>query len=135
MVIREYTAYREDEILPLYESAGWAVYTRNPERLRAGFAASLLTLAAYEGDKLTGIVRAVGDGITIVFIQDLLVLPEFRQQGIGTALLRAVLEQFADVYQIQLTADDSGDLLQFYRSVGFKPLRELGCCGLLKVDL
>ena len=134
MMIREYTTYDGAEILPLYDSAGWTVYTKDPDRLAAAFAASLLTLAAYEDGKLVGIVRAVGDGTTIVFIQDLLVLPDFQRRGIGKELLKAVLDRFADVYQIQLTADDRGDLLRFYRSMGFQPLREMGCCGLLKVE-
>lgn len=135
MIIREYTAYNEDEILPLYDSALWRVYTKKPDRLRAAFASSLLTLAAYEDGELVGVIRAVGDGITIVFIQDLVVLPAFQHQGIGTQLLKAALERFADVYQIQLTADASEELIRFYRAAGFQPLHEVDCCGFLKVDL
>lgn len=135
MTIREYTIYDGTEILPLYESAGWTVYTKDPDKLRAAFEASLLTLAAYEGEKLVGIIRTVGDGLTIVFIQDLVVLPAFQRRGIATGLMDAVLDRFSDVYQIQLTADDSENLLRFYRAAGFRPLREVDCCGLLKVEL
>ncbi|MBQ1709880.1 MAG: GNAT family N-acetyltransferase, partial [Treponema sp.] len=64
--------------------------------LRHGFEHSLLLLAAYENDDLLGIVRAVGDGFTVVFIQDILVFPEKQRQGVGTALLKAVLEWYPD---------------------------------------
>ena len=69
MEIREYRQYDEREILPLYASVGWTAYTDQPETLRRGFENSLLTLAAYEENRLIGVLRAVGDGQTIVFVQ------------------------------------------------------------------
>ena len=78
MEIREYKIFNEAEILRLYRSVGWTAYTDQPEVLRKGFENSLLTLAAYEGDQLLGIIRAVGDGHTIVFVQDILVFPEYQ---------------------------------------------------------
>lgn len=91
MEIREYTTYREDEILRLYAAVGWTAYTENRTALRQGFEHSLLVLAAYENGELIGVIRVVGDGYTVVFLQDLLVLPEKQRQGVGTALMRAVL--------------------------------------------
>ena len=38
--IRPYVAYREAEILTLYESVGWTNYTSDPEMLRAAFRGS-----------------------------------------------------------------------------------------------
>ena len=61
MEIREYKTYNESEILRLYTSVGWTAYTDQPEVLRKGFESSMLTLAAYEGDQLLGIIRTVGD--------------------------------------------------------------------------
>ena len=75
MEIRVYKTYNEAEILHLYTSVGWTAYTDHPEVLRKGFVNSLLTLAAYEGEQILGIIRVVGDGYTIVFVQDILVLP------------------------------------------------------------
>ena len=81
MEIREYKIYNEPEILRLYESVGWTAYTDQPEVLRKGFENSMLTLAAYEDDQLLGIIRTVGDGHTIVFVQDILVFPEHQQKA------------------------------------------------------
>lgn len=72
MDICEYTHYQEEEILALYRSVGWTAYTDCPDTLRNGFDHSLLTLAARENDQLIGLIRTVGDGHTIVFIQDLM---------------------------------------------------------------
>lgn len=131
MEIREYTEYRAEEILPLYAEVGWTAYTDEPLVLEQGFRNSLLVLAAYEDGTLVGIVRAVGDGATVVFVQDILVRPDRQRQGIGTALLRAVLSRYPDVRQIQLTTDDTPQTVAFYRSLGFGTLSENGCCGLM----
>lgn len=135
IAIKHYAPYREDEILPLYESAGWTNYTRDPQMLENAYRNSLLTLGAYEGEKLVGVVRAVGDGCSIVFIQDILVLPEYQRKGIGTALMKAVLERFAHAYQIQLATDDTEKTAAFYKAMGLTPLEEWGCRGFLRMNL
>lgn len=132
MEITEYQIYREEEILPLYASVGWTAYTDAPDALRRGFEKSLLTLAAYEGKTLVGLVRAVGDGETIVLVQDLLVFPQYQRRGIGTALMRAVMERFADVRQLQLVTDDTEKTLAFYRSLGLRELSDLGGRGFMR---
>lgn len=131
MEIREYTDYHEAEILRLYTSVGWTAYTDDPNALNQGFAHSLLTLAAYEGGRLVGIVRTVGDGYTTVLLQDILVCPEYQRQGIGTALMREILKRFCHVRQIQLVTDDTEKTIAFYRSLGFIPWTEMGCCGFM----
>ena len=65
-------------------------------------------MAAYDDDEeLVGLIRAVGDGLTIVFIQDLLVCPHYQRQGIGQSLVQQTLERFKEVYQIQLATEQS----------------------------
>lgn len=132
MEITEYQIYREEEILPLYASVGWTAYTDAPDALRRGFEKSLLTLAAYEGKTLVGLVRAVGDGETIVLVQDLLVFPQYQRRGVGTALMRAVMERFADVRQLQLVTDDTEKTLAFYRSLGLRELSDIGGRGFMR---
>lgn len=133
MEIRAYTEYNEAEILGLYASVGWTAYTDDPAALRNGFANSLLTLAAYEEAALAGLIRVVGDGHTIVFVQDILVRPQFQRRVIGSALLQAVLNRYAGVRQIELLTDDTPETAAFYRSMGFRELTELGCRGFMKI--
>ncbi len=133
MEIREYTTYNETEILKLYASVGWTAYTEHPDVLRKGFENSMLTLAAYDGEELVGIIRAVGDGYTIVFVQDILVFPEHQRKGVGSALLQAILDRYSRVRQIELATDNTEKTVAFYRSMGFKEMSEIGCCGFMKV--
>ena len=132
MEIREYRTYSEAEILHLYQSAGWTAYTDHPEVLKKGFKNSMQTLAAYEGNQLLGIIRAVGDGETIVFVQDILVFPEHQRKGIGSALLQAILDRYSHVRQIELATDNTPKTIAFYKSMGFRELSEIGCCGFMK---
>ena len=132
MEIREYTAYGEDEIRRLYASVGWIAYTNDMDALRKGIENSLLVLAAYEDGELIGLLRAVGDGYTVVFIQDILVNPEKQRQGAGTALVKAALERFPRVRQIELTTDDKPETAAFYKSLGFFEFSEIGCRGFMK---
>lgn len=127
--IRAYQPYIETEVYNLYASAGWMAYTEDMASLKKGFENALLTLAAYEGGKLLGLIRTVGDGYTIVLIQDLLVLPQYQRKGIGTALVQAVLQCFQHVRQIHLVTDDAPETTAFYKALGFREFKALGCCG------
>ena len=86
-------------MISLYNSAGWSEYTENTEKLRRAFENSLCVLSAFSGEKLVGIICAVGDGIKILFIQDILVRPEYQRKGIGKGLLQAMLKRYSDVRQ------------------------------------
>lgn len=130
--IKEYKNYKDDEILSLYTAVGWTAYTENPAALKAGYENSLLILAAYEGEELQGIIRVVGDGQTIVFIQDILVFPDKQRKGIGTALIKAILERYKNVRQIELATDNTPKTVEFYKSMGFHEMSEYGCCGFMK---
>ena len=133
MDIRVYKEYRSGEILPLYASVGWTAYTSRPEMLERAFAGSLLVLGAYEDESLVALLRAVGDGASMVFIQDILVQPEYQRRGIGSALLAQAMEHFKDVYQLRLAADAEEKTLAFYRSCGFAPDSDTGCMGFSRV--
>lgn len=131
--IKEYCEYKQEEILHLYEQVGWTNYTVNPEMLRKAYENSLKILAAYDGEALIGIIRAVGDGASILYIQDILVLPEYQRMGVGSALMNEMLANYQQVYQKVLLTDDSEKTIQFYKSVGLEMDRESGCVAFWRV--
>ena len=132
MEIREYRNFDVTEVQRLYSSVGWQAYTEDMAALQRGFENSLLVLGAYENGELLGIIRTVGDGATILFIQDILVFPERQRRGVGRALVKAVTERFADVRQVELVTDNSPDTVAFYKALGFRELSEIGCCGFMR---
>ena len=127
MEIKLYQTYVETEILDLYRAVGWSNYYDRPQMVAAAFAKSLCTFGAWEDGRLVGFLRAVGDGASILFIQDIVVHPDCQRRGIGTALMRAILERYPAVYQTELATDNTEKTVAFYRSLGFVPLEELGC--------
>ena len=121
-----------EEVMPLYEAVGWTNYTQKPEMPKAAYENSLHIIGAFNNDeKLIGVLRGVGDGASILFIQDILVYPEYQHQGIGTKLLQLSLEKYKNVYQIQLATDDSTKTVSFYESNGFTSLTSLNCVSFI----
>ena len=121
-----------EDVLPLYEAVEWTNYTQHPTMLKVAYENSLHMLGAFnEEGKLVGVLRAVGDGASILFIQDILVYPEYQHQGIGTKLLQMTLEKYKNVYQIQLATDDSTKTVSFYESNGFTSLTSLNCVSFI----
>lgn len=133
ITLRELTEFDFGEILPLYAAVGWTSYTDRPEMLRQAFRHSLLVMGAYEEDRLVGLLRAVGDGFSVVLIQDLLVLPDHQRRGIGTKLVRALMERYPEVYQMELFTDDAPQTAAFYQSLGFTMDSDAGCRGFMKL--
>ena len=58
----------------------------------------------------------LGDGGTVAFISLLEVLPAWRGRGIGSELVRRVLDRYRDRYAIDLVCDD--DVVPFYERLG-----------------
>jgi len=133
MEIREYENFRIDEIVNLYHSVGWTNYLERVDILQQAYEGSLYVLGAYDSDQLVGIIRAVGDGQTIVFVQDIIVLPEYQRKGIGTKLLKTLMDKYKDVYQMELLTDNTEKTKAFYRSVRFSASDEMGCVAFIRM--
>ena len=121
-----------EEIFSLYEAVGWTNYTTNPTMLKNALEHSLFLISARDEDgKLVGFLRAVGDGYSILYIQDIIVLPDYHRQGIGTQLLRQTMKHFKEVYQIILTTDSEVKTIAFYEANGFTALSKYGCTSFI----
>ena len=107
-------------ILALYSDAGWTSYTKDMSKLMRGIDNSLDVISAWDGDKLIGLIRTIGDKETIIYIQDILVLKAYKRQGIGRQLMKYILEKYQDVRQIILLADSEPEQKYFYESMGME---------------
>lgn len=118
--------------MELYTDAGWIAYTSDPDRLERAVRQSQAVYTAWDGSRLAGLLRAVGDGETILYVQDLLVHTRYRRQGIGRALLERVRADFAHVRQ-KVLLTDAGDsrAVVFYRSQEWIPAEKAGCAVFL----
>ncbi|REL32164.1 GNAT family N-acetyltransferase [Thalassotalea euphylliae] len=76
---------KPSEFIALRAKAGWG--DTDPKLAQTSLTNSLYCLTAYQQERLVGMVRIVGDGALFFYIQDLVVDPEFQNNGLGTALM------------------------------------------------
>ncbi|MCD9066708.1 GNAT family N-acetyltransferase [Staphylococcus pasteuri] len=107
-----------EELQKLYNDAGWFNYTYDLNKLNQAFSHSLYVLSVWDATELLGLIRLVGDGISIVLIQDLLVKTKYQNQGIGSRLIDKVLKRYKDVMQIVCLTDNQENTKSFYKKRG-----------------
>ena len=132
--ITKETSVSLDDVLHLYQAVGWTNYTNQPQMLAQALTHSLVIYLARDGEKIVGLVRLIGDGFSSVFVQDLIVLPTYQRQGIGSTLMKQALADYKDAYQVQLATEESEKTLGFYRSLGFETLSSFQCTGMIWVN-
>ena len=134
ITIRKQEIVKLEDVLHLYQAVGWTNYTHQPQMLEQALSHSLVIYLAFDGDAVVGLIRLIGDGFSSVFVQDLIVLPSYQRQGIGSALMKQALEDFKEVYQVQLATEQTEKNVGFYRSMGFETLSTYDCTGMIWVN-
>lgn len=121
------------QVLELYQDAGWRTYLGDEEKLRRALENSLYLLGAFSSGRLVGMIRCIGDGEHILYVQDLVVHSGSRRQGIGAALLRHAMEHYAHVRMFTLITDAADPVDNaFYAAMGMKPYSQAGLTGYLR---
>lgn len=110
-----------DQLLALYESVGWNSYV---ELKKSAIEKIVLNshhiIQAFDGKRLIGFVRSISDGVLYAIFQDLIVHPEYQRKGIGTTLVKKILELYESFPRkdyIRLFAEPGSE--SFYHSLGF----------------
>ena len=134
LTIRKQEIVKLEDVLHLYQAVGWTNYTNQPQMLEQALSHSLAIYLALDGDTVVGLIRLVGDGFSSVFVQDLIVLPSYQRQGIGSSLMKEALEDFKEAYQVQLATEQTEKNVGFYRSMGFETLSTYDCTGMIWVN-
>lgn len=74
---------------------------------------------ALDGEQVIGFITAISDGVLSAYIPLLEVLPNYQGQGIGSELVRRMLDQLSSFYMVDLTCDPN--LQPFYARLGMQP--------------
>jgi len=126
----------DKDLRALYDALDWVSYTEQLLDLQALLTNCQLVYSAWDGEKLVGLVRTVGDGISIQYVQDILILPDYQKSGIGKQLLAYVLEKSKDIRQVVLMTDTSPEnqyVLDWYKKQGLTSFQESGLEGFWKM--
>ena len=104
-------------------STGWPASQHAPDTSdwRAVLEHSLTYVIARSDGVLAGFVNVAWDGRDHAFLLDPRVHPDFRHQGIGTALVRMAASAAREAGCEWLHVDYEPDLAPFYEACGFKP--------------
>ncbi len=77
----------------LFETTGWNTERKDKEQLYKAIQNSWYTLSAYSDETLVGFGRIISDGSLHAFIVDLIISPVFQDKGLGTILLKKLVNQ------------------------------------------
>ncbi|MEL7626850.1 MAG: GNAT family N-acetyltransferase [Anaerolineaceae bacterium] len=124
--------FQPHQVFDLYESVGWTAYTKDLPKLLRALEKSPLLISAWDGEELVGLIRALTDGETIAYIQDILVKPAYQGKGIGDELMSRLLKELTCIRQIALMTDAgaaNSRLHAWYESHGFTSYESIGVSG------
>jgi ribosomal protein S18 acetylase RimI-like enzyme len=113
-------------LVDLYKAGGWWRKDHDPshipELVRSSYA---FAVAVHDPSNRTiGMGRVISDGVSDAYIQDLVILPEYRGMGAGgeivSTLLRFCISR--NITWIALIAEPGTE--DFYAGLGFSPMRD-----------
>ncbi|AQW23140.1 GNAT family N-acetyltransferase [Clostridium perfringens] len=132
LVFKEDIILNVEDILYLYNDVGWNSYTKDIDSLIKSIKNSLKVISVWDKDLLVGLIRVVGDGHSIIYIQDILILQKYQNRGIGKRLIEIILDKYKNVMQKVLLTDKEEKNILFYKKVGFSMAEEFGCVSFVK---
>jgi ribosomal protein S18 acetylase RimI-like enzyme len=105
----------------LFQTTGWnSRYNFTQQDLEKAIGNSWYSNSIYDSNKLIGFGRVIADGVHHALIVDLIIHPDYQNQGIGSELLdrlvsKCIESQIKDI-QLFSAKDKSG----FYEKSGFE---------------
>ncbi len=107
-------------ITDLYRSENWWKQEGdNPGMITSIVAGSHCFVAARYNGPIIGMGRAISDGVSDAYIQDVTVMGSFRGRGIGTRIMETLIERLErdGIHWIGLIAERGSH--PFYEPIGF----------------
>jgi GNAT superfamily N-acetyltransferase len=122
--IRLVDTWPELELVELYRAGGWWLEHYDPGGIPPLIKGSFVFAVAIDNSsgKAIGMGRAISDGVSDAYIQDVLVLNEWRGKGIGLGIVSTILNYCLEnkLHWIGLIAEPG--TRSFYEPLGFKVL-------------
>jgi len=110
----------------LFRAAGWTedIAAYSPRQIQKLLRHSHLVLTAWDAEKLVGFASVVSDGVLCGLVQNLVVHPDYRGNGLGTRLLRLLAGTMRrqGIHCLYALGTRNRGTRTFFRRVGFHPL-------------
>jgi GNAT superfamily N-acetyltransferase len=118
-------SWEEEQIAQLYKDGGWWRDYMDPTRIQELISGSYIFVVAIDisTGRSVGMGRVISDGIADAYIQDVVVLAEWRKKGVGKMIVSKLIEccRSQSIAWIGLIAQPGTD--SFYQSLGFERLQ------------
>jgi spermidine synthase len=109
----------------LYCEAGWWEEGFSPDFIAPLVTGSTAVAAAFAPDgRMIGMGRALSDGSSDAYIQDVVVLHEFRRQGIGAGIIRALIGELRRRGVDWIGLIGQPGTRSFYEQLGFVEMKD-----------
>lgn len=105
----------------LYNAVGWGSYDEviSQKALENTF----YSVSIYEDEKIIGYGRLIGDTVCFMYIQDIMVIPEYQNKKTGTLIMNKLLDKINELKKINpdlmTYLGASKDKEGFYEKFGF----------------
>ena len=110
-----------EEFNLLYDDVGWGAYDDNITQ--KALDNTFYSVSVYDDNKIVGYGRIIGDTICFLYIQDIMVKPEYQGNKIGTMITNKLLEKINEIKQenpdLRVYLGASKNREEFYEKFGF----------------
>lgn len=110
----------------LYDSVGWGHYDNKISKIALDN--TIYSVSVYDGNKIIGYGRIIGDLACFLYIQDIMVRKEYQRNKIGNKIMTLLLDKIEDYRKIYPTLrvylGASKNKERFYEKFGFISRKE-----------
>ena len=110
-----------EEFNLLYDAVGWGAY--DEKIVQKALDNTFYSVSVYDDNKIVGYGRIIGDTICFLYIQDIMVKPEYQGKKIGTMIMNKLLEKINEIKKenidLRVYLGASKNREKFYEKFGF----------------
>ena len=110
-----------EEFNLLYNAVGWGAY--DEKITQKALDNTFYSVSVYDDNIIIGYGRIIGDGICFLYIQDIMVKPEYQNNKIGTTIMNKLLEKINEIKKenpdLRVYLGASKNREKFYEKFGF----------------
>ncbi len=126
-----------EEFNLLYDSVGWGAYDSKITKIALDN--TFYSISVYENNQIIGYGRMVGDTICFLYIQDIMVMPEYQGKKIGTLVMNKLLDKVKEIKKenpdLRVYVGASKNREKFYEKFGFVKRTDAGLgYGMILID-
>jgi GNAT superfamily N-acetyltransferase len=122
--IKQVRSWSSEEIVELYKVGGWWKEGYEPNGIPLLIEGSFVFVVAIEKSigQAVGMGRAISDGVSDAWIQDVVVLDKWRGKGVGREIVKNLLDYCLDKNLTWIGLVAEPDSREFYTPLGFREL-------------